>query len=118
VDGLIVYDFALQYFHQETLAFLQIANRRADVVESGRRGPRQACPAVGFGSPPGSESTMEDAFVATHKDAGYLAEAHKLMMDVSPIDAAGVRRAIERIGAASPETLDYMKKRLANKGSQ
>jgi tripartite-type tricarboxylate transporter receptor subunit TctC len=75
-----------------------------------------------FAAPPGLPAerakVLQDAFVATHKDAGYLAEAHKLMIDVSPIDAAGVRRAIERIGAASPETLDYMKKLLANKGSQ
>ena len=33
-------------------------------------------------------------------------------------DAEGVRRAIERIGTTPPETLDHMKKLLANKGSE
>jgi hypothetical protein len=35
---------------------------------------------------------------------------------LSPIGGDEVVRAIDRIGAASPDTLDYMKKLLTNKG--
>jgi hypothetical protein len=38
------------------------------------------------------------------------------LLDLSPLDGEEVVRAIEAIGAASPDTLDYMRKRLTNSG--
>ena len=75
-----------------------------------------------FAAPPGLPAdrakALQDAFVATHQDARYLDEARKLMIDVSPVDAEGVRRAIERIQAAPAAALDHMRKLLANRGSE
>ena len=42
--------------------------------------------------------------------------AARLRLDLSPLDAGEVARAIGRIGDASPDTLDYMKKLLTNAG--
>jgi ABC-type phosphate/phosphonate transport system substrate-binding protein len=71
-----------------------------------------------YAAPPGlpedRAKALQDAFVATQRDTQYLEEAHKLQIDVSPIDGEGVVRAIERIHAAPVETLDRLKKLLAN----
>lgn len=75
-----------------------------------------------FAAPPGLPAdrakALQDAFVATHQDARYLEEARKLMIDVSPVNAEGVRRAIDRIQAAPAAALDHMRKLLANRGSE
>jgi hypothetical protein len=61
---------------------------------------------------------LQDAFVAVHKDAQYLEETHSLKIDVSPINSEEVMRVIARMEAEPPETLDYMRKLFANKGSE
>src|SRR5207244_9682930 len=40
---------------------------------------------------------LQDAFIATHKDPAYLAEAEKLGIDVSPIGSPEVLGLIDRI---------------------
>ena len=74
-----------------------------------------------FAAPPGvpedRAKALQSAFLAVHRDAQYLDEAARLKVDVSPIGSEEVRRAIERMAAAPPELLDYIKKLLAeNKG--
>jgi uncharacterized protein involved in exopolysaccharide biosynthesis len=53
---------------------------------------------------------------AVQADPQYVAEAARLKLELSPVGAEEVVRAIERIGAASPDTLDYMRKLLTNSG--
>ena len=74
-----------------------------------------------FAAPPGvpqdRAKALQAAFLAVHRDPLYLEEAAKLKVDVSPIDGDEVLRAIAAIASAPPETLEYMKKVLAeNKG--
>jgi tripartite-type tricarboxylate transporter receptor subunit TctC len=59
---------------------------------------------------------LQQAFAAVQGDPQYLEEAARLKLDLSPIGGAEVVQAIDRIGAASPDTLDYMRKLLTNKG--
>jgi tripartite-type tricarboxylate transporter receptor subunit TctC len=66
--------------------------------------------------PPERAQALQQAFVAVQSDPQYRADAARLKLDLSPIGADEVGRAIERIGAASPDTLDYMTKLLTNKG--
>ena len=56
--------------------------------------------------------------MATQKDAQYLEEARNLKLDISPISGDEVMRVVARIGSAPPETVDYMRKLFANKGSE
>lgn len=74
-----------------------------------------------FAAPPGVPEdrarALQDAFLAVHRDPQYLDEAARLKIDISPIGADAVLRAIAQIAAAPPELLGYMKKLLAeNKG--
>ncbi|MGE5537277.1 MAG: tripartite tricarboxylate transporter substrate-binding protein [Gemmatimonas sp.] len=57
---------------------------------------------------------LQAAFLATHKDPQYLAEAAKLKIDVSPIDGAAVLAALDRIADAPPDVLAYIGKLLAS----
>jgi tripartite-type tricarboxylate transporter receptor subunit TctC len=68
------------------------------------------------GLPPERAQALQQAFAAVQSDPQYRADAARLKLDLSPIGADEVGRAIERIGAASPDTLDYMTKLLTNKG--
>jgi tripartite-type tricarboxylate transporter receptor subunit TctC len=69
------------------------------------------------GLPPDRASALQDAFLRVHDDPLYREEAAKLKIDVSPIGGTEVLRAIEDIAGAPAETLDYMRKLLAdNKG--
>ena len=63
--------------------------------------------------PPDRAKALQGAFLAMHDDPQYLEDAAKLRIDVSPIGGDGVLRAIDGIGAASPELLDYVRKLLA-----
>jgi hypothetical protein len=47
------------------------------------------------------------------RDPLYLDDAARLKVDVSPIGAEEVIRAIDEIAAAPPDLLDYMRKLLA-----
>lgn len=64
-------------------------------------------------TPPDRAQALEAAFIATHKDPQYLEEAAKLRLDVSPVGGADVLQTIERITAASPATLDHLRRLLA-----
>jgi tripartite-type tricarboxylate transporter receptor subunit TctC len=53
---------------------------------------------------------LQDAFMAVHRDAAYLDEAARLRMEVSPIDSRAVLDTIDRIAAAPPSVLDYLRR--------
>ena len=57
---------------------------------------------------------LQAAFLAVHRDPGYLEEAAKLRIDVSPIGGDEVLAAIDRIANAPLELLDYLRKLLAD----
>jgi tripartite-type tricarboxylate transporter receptor subunit TctC len=56
---------------------------------------------------------LQRAFLAVHGDPEYLEDAARLSLDVSPIGADEILRAIERIAVAPPELLDYVRRLLA-----
>jgi hypothetical protein len=45
------------------------------------------------------------AFMATHKDKDYLADAKKQKMDVSPISGTEIREMLERLANISPDVI-------------
>ena len=74
-----------------------------------------------FAAPPGvpaeRATALQSAFLAAHRDPGFLAEAAKLGLDISPVGADDMARGIEQLGRSSPATFDYMKKLMtAEKG--
>jgi tripartite-type tricarboxylate transporter receptor subunit TctC len=70
-----------------------------------------------YAAPPGIPAdraqALQAAFMAVQRDPLYLDDAARLKVDVSPIGAADVMRAIDEIAAAPPDLLDYMRKLLA-----
>jgi len=70
-----------------------------------------------FAAPPGVRSdrakALQTAFLATHKDRRYLEEAAKLNLDISPVDAADVVQALQKVEQAPPQLLDYLKRLFA-----
>jgi hypothetical protein len=66
-----------------------------------------------FAAPPGVPAdrarALQDAFLATHRDPQFLAEAARIGLDISPVDANGVARGIERMAQAPPAVAAYMK---------
>jgi tripartite-type tricarboxylate transporter receptor subunit TctC len=48
---------------------------------------------------------LRDAFMHTHEDAQYLADAKKMGLDVSPLSGEDATRLIERAAAFSPEVM-------------
>jgi tripartite-type tricarboxylate transporter receptor subunit TctC len=70
-----------------------------------------------FAAPPNvpraRAKALQAAFLAVHRDPRYLEEAARLNIDVSPIGAAEVESALERIEKAPPQLLDYLKKLFA-----
>jgi tripartite-type tricarboxylate transporter receptor subunit TctC len=65
------------------------------------------------GVPPDRAKALQAAFLATHKDPLYLEDAARLNVDVSPMGADEVMRALNRIEKAPPQLLDYLKKLFA-----
>jgi tripartite-type tricarboxylate transporter receptor subunit TctC len=65
------------------------------------------------GLPPDRAKALQAAFLAVHQDPQYLDQAGRLKVDVSPIGAEEVLRAIEGIAGAPPDLLDYMRKLLS-----
>ena len=65
------------------------------------------------GAPPARAKALQAAFLAAHRDPVYLEEAGKLGIDISPVGGEEVLRAIDRIAAAPPDLLDYVRKLLA-----
>jgi tripartite-type tricarboxylate transporter receptor subunit TctC len=57
-------------------------------------------------------AALKDAFMAAHRDPQFLQEAKALGVDASPVSAADLRRAIEEMAQAPPETFDYVRKLL------
>ena len=67
-----------------------------------------------FAAPPGVPDdrtrALQEAFVATHHDPQFLAEAARIGVDISPVDAGAMARAIALQAQASPALLAYMKR--------
>jgi tripartite-type tricarboxylate transporter receptor subunit TctC len=67
-----------------------------------------------FAAPPGLPAdrakALQAAFMAAHRDPGFLAEAGKLGIDISPVGADDLVGGIGQLSRASPATFDYMKK--------
>jgi tripartite-type tricarboxylate transporter receptor subunit TctC len=70
-----------------------------------------------FAAPPGLPAdrakALQAAFLLAHRDPGFLVEAAKLGIDISPLGADDMARGIEQLARSSPATFDYMKKLLA-----
>jgi tripartite-type tricarboxylate transporter receptor subunit TctC len=71
-----------------------------------------------FAAPPGlpkeRAKALQDAFLAVHRDPAYLADAKKMKVDVSPIGAAEVLRAIDELAAAPPDMLAVIGKIISD----
>jgi len=59
---------------------------------------------------------LPEAFLATHKDPGYLADAAKLNIDVSPIGGDDVLRLIEKIAKTPEDQLRSVEKLISEGG--
>jgi tripartite-type tricarboxylate transporter receptor subunit TctC len=70
-----------------------------------------------FAAPPGVSHeravALQAAFLAAHRDPLLRAEAASLGIDISPVGAEDIIRAIEQLTQASPQAFDYMKRLLA-----
>jgi tripartite-type tricarboxylate transporter receptor subunit TctC len=55
--------------------------------------------------PPERARALQKAFMDTHKDPAYLADAEKVGIEVSPIDSAAIRKLIDQISKTPPEQL-------------
>jgi tripartite-type tricarboxylate transporter receptor subunit TctC len=60
--------------------------------------------------PPARAKALQTAFLETHKDPAYLADAEKLGIDVSPIGGDEVREIIEKIANTPPDVLKSVEK--------
>ena len=56
---------------------------------------------------------LQDAFMAVHRDPQFLAEAAKIGLEISPIGAGEMTRAIDGLVQAPPAVLAYMRKLMA-----
>jgi tripartite-type tricarboxylate transporter receptor subunit TctC len=69
-----------------------------------------------FAAPPGvpedRAKALQTAFLAAHRDKGFLAEAEKLGVDISPVGADDVAHGVERLARAPASVLAYMKRLL------
>ncbi|HEY7301182.1 MAG TPA: tripartite tricarboxylate transporter substrate-binding protein [Xanthobacteraceae bacterium] len=68
------------------------------------------------GVPPDRAKALQDAFLAAHKDPGYLADAEKLGIDVSPIGGQDILRLIDRIAKTPPDQLKRIEKLVTDGG--
>jgi tripartite-type tricarboxylate transporter receptor subunit TctC len=70
-----------------------------------------------FVAPPGVPAerlaALRSAFDAAHRDPAFLAEGDKLGIDISPVTAADMSRALDEMAHATPEVFDYMKRLMA-----
>jgi tripartite-type tricarboxylate transporter receptor subunit TctC len=60
--------------------------------------------------PPDRAKALQNAFMATHRDPAYLADAEKVGIEVSPIDGAQIKTLIEQIAITPADQL----KRIEN----
>jgi len=67
-----------------------------------------------FVAPPGlpadRASALQKAFLDANADPDYLVEAQKIGVDVSPVGAREAAEMIDKLAAAPPDLLDYIKK--------
>jgi tripartite-type tricarboxylate transporter receptor subunit TctC len=63
--------------------------------------------------PPDRLAALRSAFDAAHRDPQFLAEAGKLGIDISPVSAEAIGRALDDMAHASPAVFDYMKRLMA-----
>jgi tripartite-type tricarboxylate transporter receptor subunit TctC len=59
---------------------------------------------------------LQDAFMATHKDPAYLAEAQKVGIEVSPISGDEIRQLIDKIAKTPADQLKRIEKLIAEGG--
>jgi tripartite-type tricarboxylate transporter receptor subunit TctC len=75
-----------------------------------------------FAAPPAlpddRTAALRAAFLAAHRDPAFLDEARRLGVDISPVGADGMQRAIEQLARSSPATFDYMKRLLAGESGK
>ncbi len=66
-----------------------------------------------FAAPPGvaaeRAAALQKAFLATHRDPDFLAEAARMGIEISPIGADAVARGIAQLADAPPAVIAYMK---------
>jgi tripartite-type tricarboxylate transporter receptor subunit TctC len=67
-----------------------------------------------FAAPPGIPeervAALRDAFAAAHRDPKFLAEGEQLGVDISPVTADAMSRALDDMANAPPAVFDYMKR--------
>lgn len=67
-----------------------------------------------FAAPPGVPAervaALRAAFDAVHRDKDFLAEGEKLGVDISPVNAGDMIRALDDMAEAPPAVFDYMKR--------
>ncbi len=85
---------------KEALAFIELAEMPFILAR-----PYAAPP----GLPKERAEALQKAFMATHSDQKYLAEAKKLNIGVTPIDGKAVLALIDNISKAPPKSLDKMR---------
>ena len=59
---------------------------------------------------------LQEAFLATHKDPAYLADAEKLGIEVSPIGANEVLGMIDKMAKTPPEQIKRIEKLITEGG--
>ena len=67
-----------------------------------------------YAAPPGIPAdrakALQEAFMAVHKDAEYLAAGERLKADISPISGDDIRALLDKLSAAPSEQLEAMRK--------
>ena len=66
--------------------------------------------------PPDRARALQEAFMATHKDPAYLADAEKVGIEVSPIGGAQIRALIDQIAKTPPDQLKRIESLIAAGG--
>jgi tripartite-type tricarboxylate transporter receptor subunit TctC len=70
-----------------------------------------------FAAPPGLPSdraaALRAAFMATHRDPQYVADAARVGVEISPVSADEVEMSLDEMSRASPQTFDYVRKLYA-----
>ena len=66
--------------------------------------------------PPDRARALQEAFMATHKDPAYLAEAEKVGIEISPISGDEIRTLIDKIAKTPAEQLKRIESLIAAGG--
>lgn len=66
--------------------------------------------------PPDRAKALQDAFLATHKDPAYIAEAEKLGIELSPIGRDEVLKMIDKIAKTPAEQIKRIEKLITEGG--